>query len=90
MAKAVQGISSSACMRGNRSINSRKCQNIPLPRVTLKYGNLFEVISTASLIAVYFTGSSIEAVNLKTVVRSSDIIAGNSFAALSSFNQPFS
>ncbi|MBP1675316.1 MAG: hypothetical protein H6Q24_1454, partial [Bacteroidetes bacterium] len=59
-------------------------------RETLKYGNLFEVIATASLMAEYLTGSFSEAVTLKTVVRSSEMIAGNSFAALSSFNQPLS
>ena len=90
MAKAVQGISSSAWMRGNCSLNSRKCQNIPLPRETLKYGNLCEVMVTASLIAEYLTGSFNDAVILKTEVRSREIIAGNSFAALSSFSQPLS
>ena len=40
--------------------------------------------------AEYLTGSFSEAVTLKTVVRSSEMIAGNSFAALSSFNQPLS
>jgi hypothetical protein len=69
-------------------MNSRKCQNIPLPSETLKYGNLCEVIATASLIAVYLTGSFSDAVTLNTEVRSSEIIAGNSFAALSSFSQP--
>jgi len=58
------------------------------PRETLKYGNLFEVNATASLMAEYLTGSFSDTVILNTVVRSSDIIAGNSFAALSSFNQP--
>jgi hypothetical protein len=87
-AKAVQGNSSSTWMRGNRSLNSRKCQNIPLPRETLKYGNLFEVIATASLMAEYLTGSFSVAVILNTEVRSSEIMAGKSFAALSSFSQP--
>src|SRR4030042_4141467 len=89
-ANAVQGIFSSTWIRGRRSLNSRKCQNIPLPRETLKYGNLFEVIATASLMAEYLTGSFNEAVTLNTEVRSSEIIAGNNFAALSSFNQPLS
>jgi len=35
-------------------------------------------------------GSFNEAVILNTEVRSSEIIAGNSFAALSSFSQPLS
>jgi len=49
-----------------------------------------EVISTASFIAEYLTGFFNVAVILNTEVRSSDIIAGNSFAALSSLIQPFS
>jgi hypothetical protein len=40
--------------------------------------------------AEYFTGFFKVAVILNTDVRSSDIIAGNSFAALSSLSQPFS
>jgi hypothetical protein len=40
------------------------------------------------LIAEYFTGSFRDAVTLNTAVRSSEIIAGKSFAALSSFSQP--
>ena len=40
--------------------------------------------------AEYLTGSFSDAVILKTEVRSSEIIAGNSFAALSSFSQPLS
>jgi hypothetical protein len=40
--------------------------------------------------AEYLTGFVNVAVILNTDVRSSDIIAGNSFAALSSFSQPFS
>jgi hypothetical protein len=40
--------------------------------------------------AEYFTGFVKVAVILNTEVRSSDIIAGNSFAALSSLIQPFS
>jgi hypothetical protein len=47
-------------------------------------------MATASLIAEYLTGSFRVAVILKTEVRSSEIIAGNNFAALSSFNQPLS
>jgi hypothetical protein len=63
---------------------------MPLASETLKYGNLAEVSSTASFMAEYLTGSLSEAVILNTEVRSSDIIAGNSFAALSSFSHPFS
>ena len=40
--------------------------------------------------AEYFTGFFNVAVILNTDVRSSDIIAGNSLAALSSLSQPFS
>ena len=40
--------------------------------------------------AEYLTGSFNEAVTLNTEVRSSEIIAGNNFAALSSFSQPLS
>jgi hypothetical protein len=63
---------------------------MPLPSETLKYGNLFEVIDTASLMAEYLTGSFSVADILNTEVRSSDIIAGNNFAALSSFSHPLS
>jgi membrane-associated protease RseP (regulator of RpoE activity) len=48
------------------------------------------LIATASLIAEYLTGSFNVAVILNTEVRSFEIIAGNSFAALSSFSQPLS
>src|SRR4030043_2417404 len=79
-ANAVQGIFSSTWIRGRRTLNSRKCQNIPLPRETLKYGNLFAVMATASLMDEYLTGSFSVAVILNTDVRSSDIIARNSSA----------